>query len=97
MKKNRKYDLVNGDAEIIYQIVKSSIRQLGAKSITSIAINEMGALLLFVRRLFEFYEDACNDIPINNGNIVMLENFYVKHLSFITKEHAFSIAVEEQD
>ena len=97
LKKNRKYDLVNGDAEIIYQIVKSSIRQLGAKSITSIAINEMGALLLFVRRLFEFYEDACNDIPINNGNIVMLENFYVKHLSFITKEHAFSIAVEEQD
>ena len=93
----RKYDLINGNLRIIYQIVKHSIRQLGVNSLTDIGINEIGALMLFIQRLFWFYEDACNGVPMKNGNIAMLENYYAKQLSFITKEHAYAVPLEDEE
>lgn len=83
----RKYDLVNDELKIFYHIIKYSVRQLGINSLTSISINETGALMLFIQRLFEFYEDACNGFPMKDGNIAMLENFYASQVSFITEEY----------
>lgn len=93
----RKYDLVNDEFKIFYQIVKHSIRQFGAKSLTDIGINEIGALMLFVQRLFAFYEEACNGIPMKDGNIILLENYYAKQLSFITQEHAYAVSLKDDE
>lgn len=91
LKSKRKYHLVDGNASVVRYLTSQTVRQLRAQSPISISINEIGSIHLFVQRLFDFYGEVCNGIPMKDGNISLFAEYFSCHIAPLVFEYAESV------
>lgn len=91
LKRKRKYHLVDGNASIIRHLTSQTVRQLRAQSPISISINEIGSVHLFVQRLFDFYGEVCDGIPMKDGNISLFAEYFSSNIAPLVSEYAESL------
>ena len=91
LKSKRKYHLVDGNASVVRYLTSQTVRQLRAQSPISISINEIGSIHLFVQRLFDFYGEVCNGIPMKDGNISLFAEYFSCHIAPLVLEYAESV------
>lgn len=91
LKSKRKYHLVDGNASVVRYLTSQTVRQLRAQSPISISINEIGSIHLFVQRLFDFYGEVCNGIPMKDGNISLFAEYFSCHIAPLILEYAESV------
>ena len=88
LQSKRKYHLLIGNTSIIRHLTAQLIRQLRAQSSISIGIFEIGSIHLFIQRLFDFYDEVCDGMPMKEGNLELFSEYYTCNIASLIVEFA---------
>lgn len=97
LQSKRKYHLLVGNTGVIRHLTAQMVRQLRAQSCVSIGIYEIGSIHLFIRRLFDFYDEICNGIPMKEGNRTLFSEYYACNIAPLVVEYAEAIKKRDVD
>lgn len=97
LQSKRKYHLLIESTSIIRHLTAQLIRQLRARSWVSISIYEIACIHLFIQRLFDFYAEACDGIPMKEGNQELFLEYYNCNIAPLVVEFAESVKKRDTD